>query len=80
MLFLIPLLLVSIWTEIASLLAEAGLRGVLFDLPGAYRSVNARGLLQLLLLAPVLYRRLVEKRRQEVAPEILRLADELSRK
>ncbi|MDY6290639.1 MAG: HAD-IC family P-type ATPase [Succiniclasticum sp.] len=54
-LFLIPLLMVSIWTEIAPLLAEAGLCGVLFDLPGAYRSVNARGLLQLLLLAPVLY-------------------------
>ena len=33
-----------------------------------------------MLAAPWLYRRLVEKRRQEIAPEILRLTDELSRK
>ena len=33
-----------------------------------------------MLVAPWLYRRLVEKRRQEIAPEILRLTDELSRK
>ena len=33
-----------------------------------------------MLLAPVLYRRLVEKRRQQIAPEILRLTEELSQK
>ena len=31
-----------------------------------------------MLAAPVLYRRLVEKRRQQIAPEILRLTAELS--
>ena len=31
-----------------------------------------------MLVAPVLYRRLVEKRRQQIAPEILRLTEELS--
>lgn len=31
-----------------------------------------------MLVAPWLYRRLLEKRRQEIAPEILRLAEELS--
>lgn len=33
-----------------------------------------------MLLAPVLYRKLVEKRKQEIAPEILRLTEELSQK
>ena len=33
-----------------------------------------------MLAAPLLYRRLVEKRRQEIAPEILRLTEELSQK
>ena len=33
-----------------------------------------------MLLAPALYRRLVEKRRQQIAPEILRLTEELSQK
>lgn len=33
-----------------------------------------------MLVAPWLYRRLVEKRKQQIAPEILRLSDELSRK
>ena len=33
-----------------------------------------------MLFAPWLYRSLVEKRRQEIAPEILRLTDELSQK
>ena len=33
-----------------------------------------------MLVAPWLYRRLVEKRRREIAPEILRLSDELSQK
>ena len=33
-----------------------------------------------MLAAPWLYRRLVEKRKQQIAPEILRLSDELSRK
>ena len=33
-----------------------------------------------MLVAPVLYRRLVEKRRQQIAPEILRLTEELSQK
>ena len=31
-----------------------------------------------MLAAPVLYRRLVEKRRQQIAPEILRLTEKLS--
>ena len=33
-----------------------------------------------MLAAPWLYRRLVEKRKQQIAPEILRLTEELSRK
>lgn len=33
-----------------------------------------------MLAAPWLYRRLVEKRKQKIAPEILRLTEELSRK
>ena len=33
-----------------------------------------------MLLAPGLYRRLVEKRKAEIAPEILRLTEELSQK
>ena len=33
-----------------------------------------------MLVAPWLYRRLVEKRKAEIAPEILRLTEELSRK
>lgn len=33
-----------------------------------------------MLFAPWLYRKLVEKRRAEIAPEILRLAEELSQK
>ena len=33
-----------------------------------------------MLFAPALYRRLVEKRRQQIAPEILRLTEELSQK
>lgn len=33
-----------------------------------------------MLAAPWIYRRLVEKRRQEIAPEILRLTEELSQK
>lgn len=33
-----------------------------------------------MLVAPVLYRRLVEKRREQIAPEILRLTEELSQK
>lgn len=33
-----------------------------------------------MLVAPMLYRRLVEKRKQEIAPEILRLTEELSQK
>ena len=31
-----------------------------------------------MLVAPVIFRRLVEKRRQQIAPEILRLTEELS--
>ena len=33
-----------------------------------------------MLVAPWLYRRLVEKRKAEIAPEILRLTEELSQK
>ena len=55
LLFLLPLLLVAFWTEIAPVLAAAGIRSSLFDLPGAYESANLRGVLQLLLLAPILY-------------------------
>ena len=55
LLFLVPLLVVAVWTEVAPLLVSAGIRGSLFDLPGAYEAVNLRGVLQLLLLAPVLY-------------------------
>ena len=46
-------------------------------LPGALTCVL--GMIWM-LLAPILYRRLVEKRKQEVAPEILRLTEELSQK
>ena len=55
LLFLIPLLFVAFWTEFSLILAAEGMRGSLFDLPGAYESVNLRGVLQLVLLAPVLY-------------------------
>jgi hypothetical protein len=33
-----------------------------------------------MLVAPMLYRRLVEKRKQEITPEILRQTEELSQK
>ena len=33
-----------------------------------------------MLVAPWLYRKLVEKRKEEIAPEILRLTEELSQK
>ena len=55
LLFLIPLLLVAFWTDVALILVAEGIRGSVFDLPGAYASVNLRGVLQLVLLAPVLY-------------------------
>ena len=50
LLFLIPLLLVAFWTDVALILVAEGIRGSLFDLPGAYASVNLRGVLQLVLL------------------------------
>ena len=53
--FLVPLLLVAFWTELAPLLVSAGIRGSLIDLPAPYTAVNLRGILQLLLLAPILY-------------------------
>ena len=46
-------------------------------LPGALACVLGVGWR---LLAPGLYRRLVEKRKAEIAPEILRLTEELSQK
>ena len=55
LLFLVPLLLVSIWTELAPFLVSAGIRGSLIDLPGKYEAVNLRGLLQLELVGPILY-------------------------
>ncbi len=55
LLFLLPLLLMALWTEAAPILSSAGMHGILFDLPGAFKSVNVRGLLQILLLAPILY-------------------------
>ena len=55
LLFLAPLLLVSIWTELAPFLVSAGIRGSLIDLPGKYETVNLRGLLQLELVGPILY-------------------------
>ena len=55
LLCLVPLLVVAAWTEIAPLLVSAGIRASLFDLPGAYEAVNLRGVLQLVLLAPILY-------------------------
>ena len=55
LLCLVPLLVVAVWTEIAPLLASAGIRTSLFDLPGAYEAVNLRGVLQLVLLVPILY-------------------------
>ena len=55
LLSLVPLLVVAAWTEIAPLLASAGIRASLFDLPGAYDAVNLRGVLQLVLLVPILY-------------------------
>ena len=54
-LFLTPLLIVAVWTEIATLLVSAGIRGSLIDLPDPYATANLRGVLQLLLLAPILY-------------------------
>ena len=53
--FLVPLLLVAFWTEIATLLVAAGIRSSLINLPDPYAAANLRGVLQLLLLAPVLY-------------------------
>ena len=55
LLSLIPLLVIAVWTEVAPLLASAGIRASLFDLPGAYDTVNLRGVLQLVLLVPILY-------------------------
>lgn len=55
LLCLVPLLLAAFWTELAPLLVSAGIRGSLFDLPGAYEAVNLRGVLQLILLAPILF-------------------------
>ena len=55
LMFLAPLLLVAFWTELAPLLVSSGMRGSLVDLPGAYEAVNLRGVLQLLLLAPILF-------------------------
>ena len=46
---------VAVWTEVAPLLVSAGIRASLFDLPGAYDAVNLRGVLQLVLLTPILY-------------------------
>ena len=53
--FLAPLLVVACWTEVAAWLVSSGMKSSLFDLPGQYQLVNVRGLLQLLLLAPILY-------------------------
>ena len=55
LLCLVLLLVVAVWTEVAPLLVSAGIRASLFDLPGAYETVNLRGALQLALLAPILY-------------------------
>ena len=53
--FLVPLLFAAFWTEIAPLLVAADIRGSLINLPDPYAAANLRGVLQLLLLAPVLY-------------------------
>lgn len=55
LLFFIPLLFVSLWTETAPFLEQWGFRHSLADLPGDHASVNVRGLLQLLLVIPILY-------------------------
>ena len=55
LLCLVPLLVVAVWTEIATILVSSGIRGSLIDLPGAYETVNLRGVIQLVLLAPILY-------------------------
>ena len=55
LLSLAPLLVVAVWTEIATILISSGIRASLFDLPGAYETVNLRGVIQLVLLAPILY-------------------------
>ena len=55
LLSLVPLLVVAVWTEIATILISSGIRASLFDLPGAYETVNLRGVIQLVLLAPILY-------------------------
>ena len=55
LLSLAPLLVVAVWTEIATILISSGIRASLFDLPGAYDTVNLRGVLQLVLLVPILY-------------------------
>ena len=52
---LVPLLLVALWTELAPLLISAVMRGSLIDLPESYAAANLCGVLQLLLLAPILY-------------------------
>ncbi|MBQ8919159.1 MAG: hypothetical protein IJ056_03540, partial [Acidaminococcaceae bacterium] len=54
-LFLIPLFVVACWTEVAAWLASSGMKNSLVNLPGQYEPVDVRGLLQLLLVGPVLY-------------------------
>lgn len=80
LLFLLPLLLVSVWTEGAPYLARWGLRHSLAELPGAYSVVNVRGLLQLLLILPILYagrqffrQALLDLRERIPSPEVLLL-------
>ncbi|MBQ8920416.1 MAG: cation-translocating P-type ATPase [Acidaminococcaceae bacterium] len=53
--FFIPLLAVACWTELAVWLASSGMKNSLVNLPGQYEPVDVRGLLQLLLVGPVLY-------------------------
>ena len=54
-LFFIPLLAVACWTELAAWLVSSGMKNSLVNLPGQYEPVDVRGLLQLLLLGPILY-------------------------
>ena len=54
-LFLIPLFVVACWREVAAWLASSGMMNSLVNLPGHYEPVDVRGLLQLLLVGPVLY-------------------------
>ena len=51
--FLIPLLVVTVWTEVAGLLVARGIAVPFFTLPAPYDRCNVWGLVQLVLFLPI---------------------------